>query len=56
MADESNDFAAAAEVIHRLGKDTRPSAGEHSGRGGQREQPRRKLSKTQRKRRDHRKR
>ena len=50
------DFDAAAEVIHRLGKDTRQSAGEHSGRGCQREQPRRKLSKAQRKRQGRRKR
>ena len=56
MADESDDFDAAAEVIHRLGKDTRQSAGEHSGRGCQREQPRRKLSKAQRKRQGRRKR
>jgi hypothetical protein len=40
MADESDDVAAAAEVLHRLGKDTQRSAGEHSGRSGQREQPR----------------
>ena len=48
MAEESDDFEATAEVIHRLRKATRRSAGEHSGRGGQREQPRRKLSKAQR--------
>jgi hypothetical protein len=35
-------------VIDRLRTATRRSAGEHSGRGGQREQPRRKLSKAQR--------
>ena len=56
MADKSDDFAAAAEVIHRLGKDTPRSVGEHNGRGGQREQPRRKLSKAQRKRQGRRKR
>ena len=48
MAEESDDFEATAEVIHRLTKATRRSAGEHSGRGGQRDQPRRKLSKEQR--------
>jgi tetratricopeptide (TPR) repeat protein len=48
MAEESDDFEATAEVIHRLRKATRRSAGEPSGRGGQREQPRRKLSKAQR--------
>ena len=48
MAEESDDFEATAEVIHRLRTATRRSAGEHSGRGGQREQPRRKLSKAQR--------
>ena len=48
MAEESDDFEATAEVIDRLRTATRRSAGEHSGRGGQREQPRRKLSKAQR--------
>jgi tetratricopeptide (TPR) repeat protein len=56
MADESDDFAAAAEVIHRLGTGSRRSAGEYSGRGGQREQPRRKPSKAERKRQGRRKR
>jgi thioredoxin-like negative regulator of GroEL len=48
MAEESDDFEATAEVIDRLRTATRRSAGEHSGRGGQREQTRRKLSKAQR--------
>jgi len=48
MAEESDDFEATTEVIHRLRKATRQSGGEHNGRGGQREQPRRKLSKAQR--------
>ena len=56
MADESDDLEAASEVIDRLMKATRRSAGEHDGRGGQREQPKRKLSKAQRQRRVHRKR
>jgi len=55
MADESDDFEATAEVIDRLRTATRRSAGEHSGRGGQREQPRRKLSKAQRRRQGRRK-
>jgi hypothetical protein len=50
MADESEDFEAAAEVSRRLRKATRCSASEHSGRDGQREQPKRKLSKAQRQR------
>jgi len=48
MAEESDDFEATAEVIDRLRTATRRSAGEHSGRSGQREQPRRKRSKAQR--------
>jgi hypothetical protein len=56
MADESDDFEAASEVTDRLRKGTRRSAGTHDGRGGQREQTRRKLSKAQRQRRGHRKR
>jgi hypothetical protein len=56
MADESDDLEAASEVIDRLRKATRRSAGEHDGRGGQREQPKRKLRKSQRQRRVHRKR
>src|SRR5918993_1862423 len=48
MAEESDDFEARFEVIQRIRQATRQSAGEHSGRGRQREQPRRKLSKAQR--------
>lgn len=54
MADENDDFEAMADVTHRLRMATRRSAGEH--RGGQREQPRRKLGKAQRKRQGRRKR
>jgi tetratricopeptide (TPR) repeat protein len=56
MADESDDLEAASEVIDRLMKATRRSAGAHDGRGGQREQPKRKLRKEPRQRRVHRKR
>jgi tetratricopeptide (TPR) repeat protein len=55
MAEESDDFETTAEVIDRLRTATRRSASEHSGRGGQREQPRRKLSKAQRQRQNRRK-
>lgn len=48
MAEGSDDFEATAEVIHRLRKAHRRSAGEHSGHGRHREQPKRKLGKAQR--------
>jgi hypothetical protein len=51
MADEDDDFEAVSEVIDRLRRATRRSAGEHDKGGGQREQPKRKLSKAQRGRR-----
>jgi hypothetical protein len=51
MADESDDADAMAEVADRIRMATRPAtAGEHAHPGGQRRQPKRKLSKAQRKR------
>ena len=51
MTDASDDFEARADVWHRLRMATRPApSGPHGQSGGQRPQPKRKLSKAQRKR------
>jgi hypothetical protein len=51
MADDSDDADAAADVVDRIRMATRQTtAGERTHPGGQRRQPKRKLSKTQRKR------
>jgi hypothetical protein len=51
MADESDDADAMADVVDRIRMATRQAtAGERAYPGGQRRQPKRKLSKTQRKR------
>lgn len=57
MADEAHDFEAVAAVRHRLRTATRQASGGEPGQpGGRRRQPKRKLSKAQRKGQAHRKR
>lgn len=51
MTDASDDFEARADVWRRLRMATRPApSGRYGQSGGQRPQPKRKLSKAQRKR------
>ena len=50
MTDASDDFEARADMLRRLRMATRPAPSGHTAVGGQRPQPKRKLSKAQRKR------